>query len=76
VLRDDELALVINRFKRFHNNHTSHRCGGQKEGCFNCGDPDRFMANCPKKKVKYDSSKCTFGKHKSRGRTFDKKALK
>jgi hypothetical protein len=32
VLGDDKLALVINQFKRFHNNRKNYRHGGHKEG--------------------------------------------
>ena len=50
ALGDDELALVINRFSQFHNNRMNRRHGGgPKEGCYGCGDPDHFVAHCPKK---------------------------
>jgi hypothetical protein len=85
ALGDDELALIISRSSRFHNNRLNRRRGGgPKEGCYCCGDPDHFVAHCPKKNKhssnKYDSSKrkdkreYTF-KHKSKG-GFDKEALK
>jgi hypothetical protein len=48
-LEDEELALVASRFMWFHNNYKNRRCGGSKDGCFNCGDPDHFIASCPKK---------------------------
>jgi hypothetical protein len=84
-LGDEELALVASRFTRFHNNCMSRWCGGSKDGCYNCGDLDHFVASCPKKgksesvlcdhhsgqrKGKYSS-----GKYKSKG-GFDKEALK
>jgi hypothetical protein len=71
-LGDDELALIIGRFSRFHNNRLNRRRGGgPKEGCFGCGDPDHYIASCLKKNKqdagkrssdrfytnKYDSSK-------------------
>jgi hypothetical protein len=85
ALGDDKLALIISRFSRFHNDHLNRRRSGQKDGCFSCGDPDYFIANCPKKN-KYSSSKQDAGKrkdkreytsdkHKSKG-GFDKEALK
>jgi hypothetical protein len=84
-LGDDELALIISRFSRFHNNRLNHqRGGGPKEGCYGCRDPDHFIAHCPKKNKyssdKYDSSKRKdkreyTSKHKSKG-GFDKEALK
>ena len=55
------------------------------QGCFGCGDPDHFVANCPKKSKypskKYDADKRkekqehSLDKHKSKG-GFDKEALK
>jgi hypothetical protein len=84
-LRDEDLSLVASRFTWFHNNHMSRQRGGSKDGCYNCGDPDHFVINCPKigksesgpldhhsgrRKGKY-----SFGKYKSKG-GFDKEALK
>jgi hypothetical protein len=84
-LGDDKLELIISRFSRFHNNRLNRRRGGGlKEGCYDCGDPDHFVAHCPKKNKhsfdKYDSSKRKdkreyISKHKSKG-GFDKAALK
>jgi hypothetical protein len=84
-LGDDELALIISRFSRFHNNRLNRRCGdGPKEGCYGCGDLDHFVTHCPKKNKhssdKYDSSKRKdkreyTSKHKSKG-GFNKEALK
>jgi hypothetical protein len=86
ALGDDELALVISRFSRFHNNCLNRQHGGGlKEGCYGCGDGDDFITHCPKKNKsfsgKHDFGKCkdkceyTSGKHKSKG-GFDKEALK
>jgi len=86
TLGDDELALIINRFSWFHNNRLNHRRGGdQKVGCYNCGDPNHFIARCPKKNKhssdKYDSGRrkdkhdYTSKKYKSK-KGFDKEALK
>ena len=50
ALGDDELALIISRFSWFHNNRLNHwRSGGPKLGCYGYGDPDHFVAHCPKK---------------------------
>jgi hypothetical protein len=59
--------------------------GGSKEGCYGCGDPDHFIAHCPKKnknssgKLDFsrhkDKHEYTSGKHKSKG-GFNKEALK
>jgi hypothetical protein len=85
ALGDDELALIISRFSRSHNNRLNRWRGrGPKEGCYGCGDPDHFVAHCPKKNKhssdKYDSSKRKgkreyTSKHKLK-RGFDKEALK
>jgi hypothetical protein len=48
-LGDEELTLVATRFMRFHNNRMCRRHGGSKDGCYNCGDPDHFVASYPKK---------------------------
>jgi hypothetical protein len=67
-LGDDELALVISRFSRFHNNRLNHRHGGgPKEGCFGCGDLDHIVAHCPNK----NKRDYTSGKHDS-GKSNDK----
>jgi hypothetical protein len=91
VLGDDELALVINRFSRFHNNRMNRRRGGQKEGCFGYGGLDHFIAHYPNKdkhqptkpKDKRENTyakhkdKCNYSsnKHKSKGK-MDKETLK
>ena len=86
---DDELALLANRFSRFHNNRMNRRRGGGRSGCFECGDPNHFIANCPKKNKqvfgkadhghKYDSGKrkekYVPAKHKRKG-GFDKEYIK
>jgi hypothetical protein len=61
ALEDDELALVISQFSQFHNNRINRRYGGLNQGCFGCGDPNHFVANCPRKNKhsfdKYDTGK-------------------
>jgi hypothetical protein len=84
-LGDEELALVASRFTRFHNNRLSQRRGRFKDGCFNCSNPNHFIANCTKKdKQEADprdhhsgrhKGKHSSGKHKSNG-GFDKETLK
>ena len=65
------------------------RRGGGRSGCFECGDPNHFIANCPKKNKqtfgkgdhghKYDSGKrkekYVPAKHKRKG-GFDKEYIK
>jgi hypothetical protein len=66
ALGDDELALVISRFSRFHNNRLNRRRGGPDKGCFGCRDPEHFIASCPKSKNKHASDKYDSGKHKDK----------
>jgi hypothetical protein len=50
ALGDDELTLVISRFSWFHNNClTYRRGGGPKDGLYGYGDPDHFIAHCPRR---------------------------
>jgi hypothetical protein len=49
ILGDEELALIANRFKQFHNNCLNWWHGGSKDGCYNYGDPNHFIARFPKK---------------------------
>jgi hypothetical protein len=48
-LGDEELAIVASRFTWFHNNCMSRWRGRSKDECYNCGNPDHFVASCPKK---------------------------
>ena len=48
---DEELFLLIRKFRRFYNNRKERRGGGSRT-CFECGDPVHFIADCPKKKKK------------------------
>jgi uncharacterized OsmC-like protein len=77
-LGDEKLVLMASRFTRH---------GGSKDGCYNYGDPEHFIARCPKKGKQeagprdHHSGRCkgkreyTSSKHKSKG-GFDKEALK
>ncbi|KAG8047815.1 hypothetical protein GUJ93_ZPchr0008g11456 [Zizania palustris] len=84
-LGDDDLCLFNNRVRRVYDKRMFKR-HGTKSGCFECGDPGHFIADCPKcnghKKGtsggfhdsgKHDSSSFTKGKPKTR---FFRKALK
>jgi hypothetical protein len=84
-LGDEELALVASRFTQFHNKRMSRQRGGSKDRCYNCDDPDHFVASCPKKGKSessprdHHSGRCkgkySSDKYKSKG-GFDKEALK
>jgi hypothetical protein len=59
----------------------NRRCGGgPKDDYYGCGDPNHFVAHCPKKNKNFsgkrkDKHEYTSGKHKSKG-AFNKEALK
>jgi hypothetical protein len=86
-LEDEELAFVASWFTRFHNNHQNRWLGRSKDGCYNYGDLDHFIASFPKKGKQeagprdHHSGRCkgkweyTSNKQKSKG-GFDKEALK
>jgi hypothetical protein len=59
VLGEDELALLMRRFKRLHENRVNMRRNTRT--CFQCGKPGHFVADCPEKVENKDSYK-----HKSR----------
>jgi hypothetical protein len=54
AIPNEELALLTKKFKRFYNNRKERR-GGRTRGCFECGDMNHYIADCPKKK-KFDYS--------------------
>jgi hypothetical protein len=66
-LGDEKLALVASRFMQLHNNCQNRWRGGSKDGCFNYGDLDHFIASCPKK-GKQEASPCDHhsGRHKGK----------
>ena len=50
---DEDPALLARKFKRMYNNRRDRK-GGNSHRCFECGDPDQYIADCPKKKGKND----------------------
>jgi hypothetical protein len=56
-LGDEELALVASRFTQFHNNRLNELCGRSKDGCYNYGEPDHFIASFPKINGKPEAGK-------------------
>jgi hypothetical protein len=59
VLGEDELALLMRRFERLHENRVNMR--GNTRTCFQCGKPGHFVADCLEKVENKDSYK-----HKSK----------
>jgi hypothetical protein len=67
VLGEDELALLMRRFKRLHENWVNMRRNTRT--CFQCGKPGHFVTDCPEKvenKDGYKHKSRTDGKYQSR----------
>ena len=45
TLGDDDICLLINKFQRVYHNRQRRK----NPGCYHCGDPNHFVADCPKK---------------------------
>jgi hypothetical protein len=59
VIGEDELALLMRRFERLHENRVNMRRNTRT--CFQCGKSRHFVADCPEKVENKDDYK-----HKSR----------
>jgi hypothetical protein len=67
VLREDELALLMRRFERLHENRVNMRRNART--CFQCSKPGHFVTDCPEKvenKDSYKNKSRTDGKYRSR----------
>ena len=64
ALDDDKLCLLSNKFQRLYSNRMSHR-RGEKPQCYECGNTDHFIADCPQRRAqeKYSADKSDY-KHK------------
>jgi hypothetical protein len=66
-LGEDELALLMRRFERLHENRVNMRRNTRT--CFQCGKPGHFVADCPEKvenKDGYKHKPRNDGKYRSR----------
>jgi hypothetical protein len=63
VLGEDELALLMRRFERLHENRVNMRRNTRT--CFWCGKPGHFVTDYPEK-VSYKHKSRTDGKYRSR----------
>jgi hypothetical protein len=67
VLREDEMALLMRRFKRLHKDRVNTR--KTTRTCFQCGKPGHFVVDYPEKvenKDGYKHKSKTDGKYRSR----------
>jgi hypothetical protein len=67
VLGEDELALLMRRFERLHENRVNMRRNTRT--CFQCGKPGQVVADCPEKvenKANYKHKSRMDGKYRSR----------
>ena len=52
TLGDEDLCLFNNRVRRVFDRRMAKK-HGSKPGCFECGDPGHFVAECPKRNSYY-----------------------
>jgi hypothetical protein len=66
VLGEDELALLMRRFDRLHENRVNMRRNTRT--CFKCGKPGHFVADCPEKVENRMATSTSQGRMASIGR--------
>jgi hypothetical protein len=73
-LNDDEMALIIKRFKTTLKGRKEHPNKSKKKGkrsCFKCGKTDHFIANCPDNDSDQGQEK---SEKREKKKSYDKKA--
>ena len=47
---DEDTAMFIKTFKKFVRKNDKYQRKGKKRACYECGQTDHFIADCPNKK--------------------------
>jgi hypothetical protein len=66
-LNEDEMALIIKRFKTALKGHKEHSNKSKEKGkrsCFKCGKTGHFIANCPDNANDQEQKKAERGKRR------------
>ena len=62
TLDDDDLCLLINKFQRVYHNRQRRK----NPGCYHCGDPNHFVADCPKRSDGGQNNNLDYYRHRDR----------
>ena len=62
TLGDDDLCLIISKFQHVYHNRQSKK----NPGCYNCGDLNHFIADCPKKSGGGQNNHFDYYRHRDR----------
>ena len=63
MLGDDDLCLLISKFQRVYHNRQRKK----NPGCYNCGDLNHFIADCPKKSGGGQNNNFDYYRHRDEG---------
>ena len=62
TLGDDDLCLLINKFQHVYRNRQRRK----NPRCYHCGDPNHFIADCPKKSGGGQNNNLDYYRHRDR----------
>src|SRR6185437_11533407 len=62
TLGDDDLCLLISKFQRVYHNRQRRK----NHGCYHYGDPNHFIAECPKKSDGGQNNSFDYYRHRDR----------